>query len=653
MSDFELFLPKPKKPRVLIVCICAEIRPEFQEYLTALLGDYICFDILDPYQVHDPAQVQDCACILFASSRTRDAFPIPIPEHVKKLICTRTFNPAFLDQIIRIPQGSSVYLVNDTRDSVLDVLGQFQDAGITQYHFVPFYQGCTQIDESIQYAITLGEPGLVPGHVPNVIDIGNRIIDISTIHDLCTYFKLPSSLINQITRTYMNRILQIVQLTGTHYTNYIFSQQLLQAVMSNLSVSLCLMTDEGQISMLNRAFCQDWEIPENGYMNSQFSSWLPSQYASHDFCQSADYQLISRNGLRRQLSVLQLSLPGHKPLYLLRSQPVTASSAQDISPVDMRDPSTDFYRLNSGFDGILSVSGRVLQMLEYARRLALYDFPVLIQGESGTQKKKIATAIHKTSNRRQNPLVIFHPLRTGSEAEEQVKQADTGTLLINGADRLSLSVQDMLISLLQDTAQNLDIRILATTGHDLYEDVLSGNFREELYFLLNAASIDTIPLRERKEDIPVLLEHFFCELFQDPNVRLKNLISSSMMDFLMDYDYPGNIQELFNLSRYFFSIYSAHPLVLSQLPSYIRHRMQQPLSEGSVLKNQVLSLIAETPRIGRGTILTALNEKDITVSDGKLRGLLKELAEEGLIRVGRTRSGCEITEQGLASLRHG
>ena len=221
-------------------------------------------------------------------------------------------------------------------DSVLDILGQLKDAGITQYHFVPFYQGCTQTDESIQYAITLGEPQLVPRHVPNVINIGNRIIDISTIHDLCTCFQLPSSLTNQITRTYVNRILQIIQLTGTHYTNYVFSQQLLQAVISNLNVSICLMTDEGRISIVNRAFCQDWNIPENGCMDSLFSSWLPSQYASHNFCQSADYQLVSRSGLRRQLSVLQLSLPGHKPLYLLSSQPVSSSPAPDITPVDVR-----------------------------------------------------------------------------------------------------------------------------------------------------------------------------------------------------------------------------------------------------------------------------------------------------------------------------
>ena len=71
-------------------------------------------------------------------------------------------------------------------------------------------------------------------------------------------------------------------------------------------------------------------------MDSLFSSWLPSQYASHNFCQSADYQLVSRSGLRRQLSVLQLSLPGHKPLYLLSSQPVSSSPAPDITPVDVR-----------------------------------------------------------------------------------------------------------------------------------------------------------------------------------------------------------------------------------------------------------------------------------------------------------------------------
>ena len=128
-----------------------------------------------------------------------------------------------------------------------------------------------------------------------------------------------------------------------------------------------------------------------------------------------------------------------------------------------------------------------------------------------------------------------------------------------------------------------------------------------------------------------------------------NLMFTSMMIRLQPWCRSAQI---FLFSRYFFSLYSAHPLVLSQLPSYIRSRVNQPVSESSVLKNQVLSLIAETPRIGRGTILTALTEKEIAVSDGKLRGLLKELAEEGLIRVGRTRSGCEITELGLASIRH-
>ena len=170
-----------QKNSVLIICLHPGIRREFQDYLSALLGEYISFHILDPYQIHDPAQILDYSCILFASSRTREAFPIPIPENITQLVCTRTFNPASLDRIIRIPQGASVYLVNDTKESVLDILGQLQDAGITQYHFVPFYQGCTRTDESIQYAITLGEPKLVPAHVPNVINIGNRIIDISTI----------------------------------------------------------------------------------------------------------------------------------------------------------------------------------------------------------------------------------------------------------------------------------------------------------------------------------------------------------------------------------------------------------------------------------------------------------------------------------------
>lgn len=674
------------KHHVLIVSINSTIRLEFQAYLHNILGAYIAFDTIGLDQVQKQEQLKGYQCILFSSSFVQSEFPIPIPKEVVQIVCTRTFNHACLDQIIRIPPGERVYIVNDTYESIVTIMEQLKEAGVVQYRLEPFYPGCPEADESVHYAITVGEPQLVPGHITNIIDIGNRIIDISTVNELCECFHLPASLSNQITRSYVNSILQIAKLTSAYYQDYIYSRQLLQAVISNLPLGLCLLSVRGEITMVNRRFSMELELPETGISGRCLSQFLPQPCKGTDFCHSADYKVMNRRGDHLLLSSLELLLPNHEPLYLLTSMPCPALSDGSPDHCDVVDPLLADSRYTDGIlSSITTASSAMKDVLEYARRLSLYDFPVLIQGESGTQKKLLARAIHKTSARRQHPFVCLNmplslsrgawPARTAGTAGsaaysgpadpvpqilELLESANHGTLLIESADHLSPEVQGLLVSILQDNRTGIafgtrfspfDVRIIATSVQDLYEHVQQGTFREELFFLLNAASIDTLPLRERREDIPLLMELFFRELFHNNSLKSQDILSHSLMEFLLDYDYPGNVQELYNLTRYFFSHYAAHPLILAQLPSYIRKRMKNPAQEHSPLRLKVLTSIAASPRIGRGGIKNALAEAGLDISDGRLRGLLKELSDEGLIRINRTRGGCEITEQGLMSIK--
>ena len=91
----------------------------------------------------------------------------------------RTFNHTYLHKILQIPPGSSVYLINDTENNADEVILQLQEFGFSQYHFLPWYPGCTNPDESIHYGVTPGELHLVPSTLTTVIDIGNRVVDIS------------------------------------------------------------------------------------------------------------------------------------------------------------------------------------------------------------------------------------------------------------------------------------------------------------------------------------------------------------------------------------------------------------------------------------------------------------------------------------------
>ncbi len=660
-----------KKPHVLIVCVNPYIRIEFQDYLHSVLGDHILFDTSSPSEITDASQLLPYQCILFSSTQVQSEFPISIPDSIPQIVCTRTFNHAFLDQIIRIPPGEKVYVVNDFFESTLSTIRQFEDFGISQYQFIPHSSETQETDLSIRYAITVGEPRLVPAHIRNVINIGNRIIDISTINELCVLFHLPARLGNQITRNYISHILKVVKTAGSYYSSFVFSQQLLLATVSNLPFSICLLDENGTIMAVNKHFSKDWGLSKKQGIGTPFSHCLPEAYSRILFNQTADYRIANHMDVPMILSVMELSFPNRTRVSLLTSKPAVNQEADNNAPPLLSDfslsegqePETSpIERQRNSFSNLITASDRFQEVLSYARRLSLYDFPVLIQGESGTQKKMLARAIHQSSSRRRYPFVSLNQSLTlsGCDLSEVLETANHGTLLVDHIEKFSPEMQDFLVQLLQNAAsdslfpqRSWDIRVIATSAPNLYSLVQENAFQENLFFQLSTAVLDTIPLKERREDIPLLLEHFFCNLFHHSRFQMDAILSKSLYQFLLNYDYPGNVKELINLAQYFSSLYAAHPLILSQLPSYIRDGLATTGENGSALKRQVLTIIKNTPKSGRASIQKVLEESGAKISDGKLRGLLKELSDEELILVHRTKGGCEITETGLAFLMRG
>ncbi|MDO4329536.1 MAG: sigma 54-interacting transcriptional regulator [Lachnospiraceae bacterium] len=648
------------KYHVLIVCINPYIRIEFQNYLLSCLGDYVTFDTSDLVSIINSDQLNGYQCILFSSFRVQSDFPVPIPDSIAQIVCTRTFNHAYLDQIIRIPPNEKVYVVNDLMDSTIHVIQAFQEYGITQYQFIPYAGDPNDIDLSVHYAITVGEPQLVPKHVRNIINIGNRIIDISTINELCVLFHLPAELGNRITKNYVSHIMKAVKTAGSYYSSFVFSQQLLLATTSNLPLSICLLDEKGIILLVNKHFANDWGLPENSSVGKTFSDSLPEAYSNIQFNLTADYSITNRSKVPLILSVMELSFPNHSSVSLLTSKPDPSREPDpDAAVPDEVGQKSPIERQRSSFMNLITASKRCQEMLSYAKRLSLYDFPILIQGESGTQKKILAKAIHQSSRRRNQPFISLNQMMSlsASTPSEILNAANHGTLLIDNIERLPMKMQDFLVQLLQNISNDsfcsqeaYDIRVIATSSADLYALVQEGSFRQDLFFQLSMAVIDTIPLKNRKEDIPLLLEHFFQNMFHDPKFHIDSILSKSLYQFLLTYDYPGNVQELMNLAQYFFSMYAAHPLILAQLPSYIRSDLSQKEGSQSLLKRQVLAIIKNMPRSGRAAIQKALAESGTEISDGKLRGLMKELSDQGLILVHRTKGGCEITEAGIAML---
>ncbi|SMC25623.1 two-component system, NtrC family, response regulator HydG [Desulfacinum hydrothermale DSM 13146] len=224
---------------------------------------------------------------------------------------------------------------------------------------------------------------------------------------------------------------------------------------------------------------------------------------------------------------------------------------------------------------IVGKSQAMTSLVEMLALVAPSEATVLITGESGTGKGLVARAIHANSPRKDGPLVevncaaipenlleseLFGHEKgafTGADRSRRGRfaQAQGGTLFLDEVGELSIFMQAKLLGVLQDgviqrvgsdQTHNVDVRVVAATNRDLAHMVREGTFREDLYYRLNVVALEVPPLRDRRDDIPLLCQHFLSLYGQKNNRRVKGL-TPQVMDIFMRYDWPGNVRELENV----------------------------------------------------------------------------------------------------------
>ena len=227
------------------------------------------------------------------------------------------------------------------------------------------------------------------------------------------------------------------------------------------------------------------------------------------------------------------------------------------------------------FEEIIGKSSSINRVLEMVKSVSSTPATVLITGESGTGKELIARAIHKNSLRKNAPFVVvncvaFSPNlleselfghEKGSFTGAMVKRigrfemANGGTIFLDEIGEMDLTIQTKLLRVLQERefervgssrSIKVDVRILSATNKDLKKEVEKRRFREDLFYRINVFNIDVPSLRERKEDIPLIVEHFIGKYNKILNKKVKE-ISPQAMELLLNYNYPGNIRELENI----------------------------------------------------------------------------------------------------------
>jgi len=249
------------------------------------------------------------------------------------------------------------------------------------------------------------------------------------------------------------------------------------------------------------------------------------------------------------------------------------------------------------FENIIGKSEPMLKIFDLVGQVAPSRSTILLQGESGSGKELIAKAIHMNSPRKDRPFV---PVNTGAMPTDLLEStlfghvkgaftsaiaskkglfeiADRGTLFLDEIATMGMDTQAKILRVLQDRKFmhlggvqeiQVDVRIIAATNVDLRQMVKEGKFREDLFYRLNVISIDLPPLRNRKEDIPLLVGHFL-EKFANENDRSVAHISPEALRCLMDYSWPGNVRELENVMERAVVLSSGSTIGVDLLPDNI------------------------------------------------------------------------------------
>ncbi|MEO0094310.1 MAG: sigma-54 dependent transcriptional regulator [candidate division WOR-3 bacterium] len=277
------------------------------------------------------------------------------------------------------------------------------------------------------------------------------------------------------------------------------------------------------------------------------------------------------------------------------------------------------------FQDLIGKSPQMLQVFEMIKTVAPTKSTVLIRGESGTGKELVARAIHELSPRNKGPFV---PVACGAMPETlleaelfgyekgaftgattrykgRIEVADGGTLFLDEIGDVSSKTQIDLLRFIQERefrrlggkdVLKVDVRIIAATNKNLEEMVKNNTFREDLYYRLNVITLEIPPLRERKQDIPLLVEHFL-DKYRLETGRQVEKVSAEVMQHLIDYNWPGNVRELENVIEHSIVVCKSGEIQIENLPAYLVKVQKEPtltsatLSLAQMEKEHILNVL--------------------------------------------------------------
>lgn len=668
-------------------------RDDLYEQLSDLLGDRLYINSFVYYQLKPGQNYSDDLVVITAPFVKDEIIPCLSPS-TPYIIARRTIKMDRINLLLDIPTGSHVLVVYNLLEGAVDLINDLHNMGLTDFTMHP-YDNNKPLDREYKYAITLGEPNLVPLGIPNIIDLGMRNLSPSTVGEILSYFNAGNIIDEIVMDRYIKTLIRTSMDLCKEVKRSIRLQKQMEALIADIEDGVIVFDRNYNITTYNETAFNllNGDISENKLKSLLTDHW--------DWDNSSSY-------------FTQINLSPHyiilKPLYTPDSTTMMMT-IRDVKAYFRKDEEDkpQKYKSNSlakySFKDIVFSSGSMNRLMSKAVRMAQSDSAILIHGESGTGKELLAQAIHNASPRSNKPFVVIN---CGSFSESLLESelfgyeegaftgarkcgkpglletANTGTFFLDEIGDAPLGLQKRLLRVIQEKEVLrisgtkpilVDVRIIAATHQDLYELVAEGLFRKDLFYRLNVLTIQLPELKDRQEDIPLIFHALLIKHLSPYNTPLPK-ISGHILKRLEDYSWPGNIRQLENLAEFlangivFDNTFKPEDELLEWLSVHQKFYKPQISNEGDFHTgnsnrdlpfpklNQETKFILEAlfflERDGRPPskkdILDYCLEKGVNLSDQQIKLRLRRLQELNLI-MSLKGFGSKLTETGLLYIK--
>lgn len=382
----------------------------------------------------------------------------------------------------------------------------------------------------------------------------------------------------------------------------------LEAIFNSLSEGIIVVDNELKITHVNKS-----ALKITGYLADEIFGQSCTDILRGALCGSVCLMAKTRDEKREhnevQVEIIRKDL--EQRTLQLKTSLLCNRDGEAMGVVVIFNDQTELERLREElkerykFHNIVGKSRTMLTVYSLIKQVAPMDTTVLIEGESGTGKELVARAIHYQSSRSGKPFVkvncsalaisileseLFGHVKgafTGAlyDKKGRFEEADGGTVFLDEIGDISPLIQTKLLRILEhrefervgeNKTRTVDARIITASNKDLKELVTKGQFREDLYYRLKVLPIHLPPLRERREDIPLLVNHFINQFNRKMEKAIQG-ISREAMEAILNYQWPGNVRELEHAIEYAFIVSTGNSIVLYNLPQEVRCPEGHPL----------------------------------------------------------------------------